>query len=252
MSKFSLDKQGYNTKEVDNYINNLYLKYEEKLSEQKDRLFALKNELDIATQKLEQYTEKDKQISQALIFAVEKADEIESGAKKIYDLEIKRVRLLYKRWEELLAEVESRYPQVNTNSYIQTLIDTFRSAISDVLKQNFKLNSEYVSTTDHLKQELKKKGDNYIKNVLNKMDYAFNSPNEMQKEIKPLDLVKQKPQVSPVVANHEKENNRLNVLGKNLVSSDDDLVDSYLNSELDDSFANTAYQTKVVVIKKKP
>ena len=43
MAKFDINKKGYDTEQVDTFINKLSLKYEEKLSEQKDRVFALKN-----------------------------------------------------------------------------------------------------------------------------------------------------------------------------------------------------------------
>lgn len=253
MSKFSLDKKGYNTKEVNDYINNLYLKYEEKLSEQKDRVFALKSELEKAQARLDHYIEKDKQISQALIYAVEKADEIESASKKIYELEIKRVRLLYKRWEELLLEVESKYPQINNNSYIYSLLDSFKASINDVLEQNFNLNNS-MKTAENLKQNLKKNGDSYIKNILNKMEYAFSSQPEAEKTrvTTPKQTIK-KIDISNVMSNHEKEQSRMNALSNRLnvitnslsLKSNEDLVDGYLNSDLDDEFANTAYAKNI-------
>lgn len=253
MFKFSLDKKGYNTKEVNDYINNLYLKYEEKLSEQKDRVFALKSELEKAQARLDHYIEKDKQISQALIYAVEKADEIESASKKIYELEIKRVRLLYKRWEELLLEVESKYPQINNNSYIYSLLDSFKASINDVLEQNFNLNNS-MKTAENLKQNLKKNGDSYIKNILNKMEYAFSSQPEAEKTrvTTPKQTIK-KIDISNVMSNHEKEQSRMNALSNRLnvitnslsLKSNEDLVDGYLNSDLDDEFANTAYAKNI-------
>lgn len=245
MSKFSLDKKGYNTTEVDNYINNLCLKYEEKLSEQKDRVFALKNELEQANEKLKQYIEKDKQISQALMYAVEKADEIESGAKKIYELETKRIRLLYKRWEELLLEVEEKCPQVNTNGYINGLIEAFKASINDVLEQNFKLNKVNTSF-DSVKQNLKRKSDDYIKNILNKMDYAFTYQTKMDLDELGQETKKNinKVDISIIMANHNKEKNRLNTLEKKLnklKKEDEDIIEKYLNSEIEDSFSNSIY-----------
>ncbi len=257
MPKFNLDKKGYNSKEVDDYIHQLSMKYEEKLSEQKDRVFALKNELESANQRLANYVEKDKQISQALMYAVEKADEIESSAKKIYELEIKRIRLLYKRWEELLLEVESKYPQTNNNAYLNELLATFKTSIADVLEQNLKLNKVSNSVTN-VKENLKKKSDDYIKNILNKMDYAFHyqtqmdledmgmesKPNKSDKELK----IK-KVDISSVMANHNKEQSRLanitNKLNSSKPQTTQDLVDAYLNSEIDDSFANTAYAKNI-------
>ena len=75
--KFDINKKGYDTEQVDNFINKLSVKYEEKLSEQKDRVFSLKNELALMEERLESYKDKDKQISQALIYAVEKVEQIE-------------------------------------------------------------------------------------------------------------------------------------------------------------------------------
>ena len=55
MGRFDFDKHGYNPTQVDKYINNLTLKYEEKLAEQKDRLISLKSELDMANASLNEY-----------------------------------------------------------------------------------------------------------------------------------------------------------------------------------------------------
>ena len=74
MAKFDINKKGYDVEQVDKFINKLSLKYEEKLSEQKDRVFSLKNELAVMEERLNNYRDKDKQVSQALVFAVEKAE----------------------------------------------------------------------------------------------------------------------------------------------------------------------------------
>lgn len=242
MSKFSLDKKGYNTKEVDDYINNLCLKYEEKLSEQKDRVFALKNELDQVKQKLNEYIEKDRQISEALMYAVEKANEIEDSAKKIYELEIKRVRLLYKRWEELLLEVEEKCPQVNSNGYINGLIEAFKASINDVLEQNLKL-GKVKTKFEGVKQKLKQQSDDYIKNILNKMDYAFAYQTKMD-----LDALGQTSQnitkidISSIMANHNKKNRIKEIESKIIkLKKHEDVIESYLNSDIEDSFSNSVY-----------
>ena len=62
MAKFDINKKGYDTEQVDEFINKLSVKYEEKLSEQKDRVFALKNELSLMEDRLANYKDKDKQI----------------------------------------------------------------------------------------------------------------------------------------------------------------------------------------------
>ena len=62
MAKFDVNKKGYDVEQVDNFISKLTLKYEEKLSEQKDRVFSLKNEISLLQEKLDGYKDKDKQI----------------------------------------------------------------------------------------------------------------------------------------------------------------------------------------------
>ena len=162
MGRFDLDKHGYNTTQVDKYINNLTLKYEEKLAEQKDRLVSLKTELDMAKVSLNEYREKDQQISRALVMAVEKAEQIEDTSKKIYGLEIKRVRLLYNRWEVLLEEIERRYPNLATTGKTKILLKDFKENIEEVLQQN----SKFVSVRDDIKANT---NDTYIRNILNLM-----------------------------------------------------------------------------------
>ena len=66
MAKFTVDKKGYNIQEVDEYINKMYLKYEDKLAEQKDRVVALKNEVEALNERLENYVNKDEQSKKCL------------------------------------------------------------------------------------------------------------------------------------------------------------------------------------------
>ena len=177
MAKFSLDKRGYNPSEVDDYINKMYLKYEDKLREQKDRVVTLKKEIESLNARLANYESKDEQISKALIYAVEKAEQIETNAKNVYNLEIKRLNALYTRWEYLLLEVEKRCPQVNQNGYISALMDNFKESIREVSQNGLTLD------TKSIKEEIKRTSDDFIKNILNKMSYAVNS--------KAVDLVEQ-------------------------------------------------------------
>lgn len=179
MAKFTVDKKGYNIQEVDEYINKMYLKYEDKLAEQKDRVVALKNEVEALNERLSNYVNKDEQISKALIFAVEKAEQIENNAKNVYNLEIKRVNALYSRFEDLLLEIEKEYPKINKNGYLNSLMEDFKANIDEVSKTGLTLN------TKTIKGQLKQNSDQFIKNILNKMDYVVNSV--------PVQVVEEKP-----------------------------------------------------------
>lgn len=215
MAKFDINKKGYDTEQVDTFINKLSLKYEEKLSEQKDRVFSLKNELSVLEERLENYKDKDRQISQALIMAVEKAEQIESSASKLYDLEIKRLRLLYKEWEELTLKLSMlEVPQV-----VKKEITNFQKTIKEVLDQNNRINGTAV------RKDIRQNSDNYIRNLLNKMDYAINSkPETVSKNV-----------LSSMSKETEKENARLIDLSGKLdsikVAGKGSMVDNYLNSD---------------------
>lgn len=176
MVKFDVDKKGYDIEQVDDYINSLSIKYEERLKEQKDRLFTMRNELNMMKDRLEVYQNKDKQISQALIFAVEKAGQIENSARKLYDLEIKRINILYDHWKVIIEEVERLYGKNVNNQHLNELIEEFKRGLDSVMQQNTTI------ANSNIRQELKTNSDNYIKNLLNKMDYVINNKSKKKVE----------------------------------------------------------------------
>lgn len=230
MAKFDINKKGYDIEQVDSFINKLSLRYEEKLSEQKDRVFSLKNELAVMESRLNNYRSKDKQISEALMYAVEKAEQIESNASKLYDLEIKRLKLLYKQWEEVVRALQ----EVPLNAELQEQIASLTATIGQVLEQNNKIG------VNMIRKDLHKNSDNYIKNLLNKMDYAINSkPKQTQKQV-----------LTSMSAETEKENARMIDLSGKLdrikVKGSGNMADNYLNSDEDMSspFASSVVRGK--------
>ncbi len=182
MANFEIEKRGYSIEQVDKFINTITLKYEEKLSQQKDRVFSLKKEIGVLNDRLENFEHKDKQVSNALISAVEKAEQIEKSARKIYDLEVRRIRLLYKKWEEIMAQLEASFPLILTDGKMQFAVSEFNSNVKSVIKQNEKFEQSCV------KEDLIKNSDNYIKNLLNRMDYIINDKNEKTDNAKVIEL----------------------------------------------------------------
>lgn len=215
MAKFDINKKGYDVEQVDSFINKLSLKYEEKLSEQKDRVFSLKNELSVLEERLENYKDKDRQISQALILAVEKAEQIESNASKLYDLEIKRLRLLYKEWEDLTVKLGMLdIPQV-----VKKQLSTFHKTLNEVLDQNNRINGTAV------RKDIRQNSDNYIRNLLNKMDYAINSKPETVNKSVVTNLAKETEKETARVINLKGKLDSIKAEGKG------SMVDNYLNSD---------------------
>ena len=166
MAKFDFVKNGYDKAQVDAFIDKLTIKYEEKLSEQKDRLYTLKNEVSLLKDRVDAYTEKDKQISKALIYAVENAEKIENNASNMFDVEVKRIRLLYGKWLELVEEMSAS----TQNTALKRQINAFGKELAEIMESN-----QSAGKNKSIKTNLKKNSDNYIKNLLNQMDYVVNS-----------------------------------------------------------------------------
>ena len=228
MAKFDINKKGYDCDQVDNFINKLTLKYEERLSEQKDRVFSLKNELAVMSERLESYRDKDKQVSQALVYAVEKAEQIEGNASKLYDLEIKRLRLLYNQWQDIVGRLTGE----NIGNGLVKEINALGSTISEILEQNSKMGGNII------RKDLHKNSNNYIRNLLNKMDYSINSkPKTPAKSVN-----------IAMSAESEKENARLidlsGKLDKIKVKGAGNMADNYLNSDDDMSSVYSRTMTR--------
>lgn len=75
------------------------------------------------------YKQKEESISSAIVFAVERSNQLEESRKKLYQLDIQRSRLLYMRMEQVLNELYSRYPELKKDSKIQDMSEKFKQAI---------------------------------------------------------------------------------------------------------------------------
>ncbi len=138
MGKFNLSKNGYDISEVDDYLFEVSNDYENKLREQKMRISDLKRELETTKAELDQFKEKNNNISEALVVAVETAKQIENSSKNIYELEIKRIRNLYDKWKNFLDEFMKKYPELRAKYDTKMLLQVFKEDIDRVLNQNKK------------------------------------------------------------------------------------------------------------------
>lgn len=134
MGNFKIIKKGYSQLEVDSYIERLKNDYESRLSEQKDRIFYLKDQLDKLS------NSSDNQLVTSLVSAVEKAKLIENSSKNIYELETKKLNLLYTKMENLLKD-ENIYNDRSVKQELLLLIQDCRKSLQNNLSiqaQNLK------------------------------------------------------------------------------------------------------------------
>lgn len=136
MAKFSTSKNGYDKKEVDEYIFHVNEDYENRLREQKMRINDLKRELDNTKEQLDRFKQRNSNISDALVVAVETAKQIENSSKNIYGLEIKRIRSLYDKWKTFLDDFMKKYPELRSKYDTKLLLEVFKQDIDKILNQN--------------------------------------------------------------------------------------------------------------------
>lgn len=111
MTDLNGGKKSYSPAEVENYIKKTIQSYENKLSEQKERIFELLEENEKLLAELEKYRDKDSQISKALVHAIAKAKEIEDGAKLKYNIEIEKLKNFHSKWVSYYATVKNKLPK---------------------------------------------------------------------------------------------------------------------------------------------
>ena len=124
MSNFKIIKKGYSQLEVDSYIERLKNDYETKLAEQKDRIFYLKDQLEKLT------SSSDNELVSSLVSAVERAKLIENSSKNIYELETKKLNLLYTKMENLLTD-ENIYNDRSVKQELLLLIKDCRKSLQN-------------------------------------------------------------------------------------------------------------------------
>ena len=124
MGNFKIIKKGYSQLEVDSYIERLKNDYESKLAEQKDRIFYLKDQLEKIT------SSSDNELVTSLVSAVERAKLIENSSKNIYELETKKLSLLYTKMENLLKD-ENIYNDRSVKQELLLLIKDCRKSLEN-------------------------------------------------------------------------------------------------------------------------
>lgn len=258
MNEFEIVKNGYNKKQVDRFIVDLIQDNEKKLQEQKLRISDLKQEVEDAKAQLKTFKDKNDDISNALVVAVETAKQIENSSKNIYQLEIKRVRGLYDKWNMFLQDFMTKYPDLQAEYDTQRLLKVFEDDINKILKQNQKSIEQ--------KQMLEDMDTNTIglKLLINKMSSATKSNQTIQPEVKNTHRIIRNPRPSEkTIIEHQVDNAILQedmrfkkdmikpIANTKLTKGEnyENLVDKFLSDD-DGDYKNNAY-SKVFLAKEK-
>lgn len=243
---FGTEKFGYSKSEVDNYLKKVSMDNENVLQEQRSIIASLKRELEEKSLELLKFKEQGSSISDALVAAVETARQIEENSKNIYDLEIRRVRSLYDKWQGYLDEMMDRYPQMKEHFDPTTITTAFKKSIDEVLSKN--------------EDETRKNGIG-IRNLISKMNGAIKPEVQKTYTVKTEQKsIKRKPRPSLQAVNKKMlqdaingENNRIKsakTAENNNLDKYNSLAEQFLNTEISENLEQTAY-SKTILKKKK-
>ena len=162
MKKFSIEKKGYNTTEVDDYLLSLELENSNALRDKQARIDSLRQENFELCKKLDEYKQKERSISSALTSATDKANEIIDVSKQKYNIELNNLNKFYDKWNNFFKELTLRYPKMKDFDTSEVL-DNIKSDIKKLMNNNYLIEAYEV---DYKKsQDANKSFDNLLKKV---------------------------------------------------------------------------------------
>lgn len=136
MERFNIKRKGYSPEEVDNYISTLEKKYNEKLTEQTERIDALKLECAVKDKELAKYREKESDINEALLTAIEKAKEMDYTAKIRFTLEGERIKIFRSKWINYCDRQKENLRLRSERDTLAEYLDAMDREIAKVLERD--------------------------------------------------------------------------------------------------------------------
>lgn len=113
---------------------------------------------------IEGYKAKEESISSAIVFAVERSNQLEASRKKLYQLDIQRSRLLYMRMEQVINELYSRYPELKKDPKLMDMSEKFKQAVYSQV--DLGVNDNAMSRTGVKEDPIRK----LLNNIINYID----------------------------------------------------------------------------------
>ena len=159
MARFSIVKKGYSVDEVEGFINKLLQLTEDRLTEQSKRINELKGELRAVTAEKNELRAREISVSQALTEAMRRADEIERAAQARYAIELNRLRLFRKRFDEYITKISDEAPISDAISEFKGSVKALESELAEVMQNEFNLINS-IPPIQELEHEVTKSEDN--------------------------------------------------------------------------------------------
>lgn len=245
--QFRLVKNGYDVNDVNKYIKNQEMSYSLQCDKQKDRIKQLLSENESLKNQLQDYINKEASISNALLVAVDKAKQIEEGSKKIYELEIQKLRLLFNKYKVFLDDLIKSHSDSSSIKTTKTLIEDFKKSINITLSNNFNSNIKTVSAYDPMRALLNKMNSYIAKRNID-ANRAMGNDDGFEEALRE-DRVYEKNNIKPITNVELKSNEKFeNLVDKFLEVGDEEanaLAKQILNNG--DEYKNNGFDLKEAV-----
>lgn len=167
--KFKVEKKGYSIKEVDNYILELLVENERLLQEKTLRIDELRQENFKLLKQLENFKKNENNISKTLIYAQNKAEEIEQKSKQKLKTELKNLDDFYEKWQTFFDELLKKYPLLEFDT--KNILNSLKNDINNLIKNEF-----------HIEKIPSKNSGNAFENLLDKLK-SHKSPNAKPEKV---------------------------------------------------------------------
>ena len=107
--------------------------------------------------KVEEFRNKEQQISTAIMASMEHANQLEASRKKLYTLDIQRSRLMYLRMEQVIHELYLKYPELKKDTKLKDMSEKFKSMVYNDLNEKTNINTQLAPTKQSVSDDPIKK-----------------------------------------------------------------------------------------------
>ena len=151
---FSSEANGYNRKEVDDYITKLKA---ENLEQKFSLLEAEKKFLDMQGQK-EEISAKEKNILKAIQVFEDAQRFQEEGSKSVYALKVEQMTLVYRKFEDIMQKIYLLHPEIKYDRSLEVMVDELDDMLGQAKSENLSnvLTSPINSSNDSMRALLGK------------------------------------------------------------------------------------------------
>lgn len=162
---FSFEYNGYNPKEVDEYLSNLKAEHERALME--ERLKVLEAEKKVLDMKKKTIDIENRDRNILAILQSFKKLQIE-GSRNIDVLRVEQLKMIYVRLKDFLVELNTKYPEASISSSYKKLVTDIENVLQSAQQapsELVKASSENDSMRILLNKMKEKKNQDFVKEI---------------------------------------------------------------------------------------